>query len=158
MCRCRFGGEGREFGVRHRLKQHQDASPHPVPHPVQSGNTRALISDDNPILPPTTLLPHSKVFSKPFRRSQLPHKSVNLSFTITRIKNKLTEICGNWLLQNDVKNTLCEIKSPVEAVFYGDPFGADDRFCKHICASRGVSPALVTLRFREKKVVQTNRP
>ena len=28
-------------------------------------------------------------------RSQLPHKSVNLSFTITNIKNKSTDLCGN---------------------------------------------------------------
>ena len=27
--------------------------------------------------------------------SQLPHKSVNLSFTITNIKNKLTDLCVN---------------------------------------------------------------
>jgi len=33
------------------------------------------------------------VFLKSFCRSQLPHKSVNLSFTITNIKNKLTDLC-----------------------------------------------------------------
>ena len=27
--------------------------------------------------------------------SQLPHKSANLSFTITNIKNNLTNLCGN---------------------------------------------------------------
>ena len=55
------------------------------------------------------------VFSRSFCRSQLPHKSVNLSCTITRIKSKLTEFCGNWRLQNDSKvvfYTLCET-SPV---------------------------------------------
>ena len=51
-----------------------------------------------------------KVFFKSFCRSQLHHKSVNLSFTIASIKNKLTDFCGNRLLQNDFKNTLCEIK------------------------------------------------
>ena len=30
-----------------------------------------------------------------FCRSQLPHKSVNLSFTITNMQNKLTDLCGN---------------------------------------------------------------
>ena len=30
-----------------------------------------------------------------FCRCQLPHKSVNLSFTITNIKNTLTDLCGN---------------------------------------------------------------
>ena len=28
-------------------------------------------------------------------KSQLPHKSVNLSFTITNTKNKLTDLCGS---------------------------------------------------------------
>jgi hypothetical protein len=35
-----------------------------------------------------------KVFSKTFCRSQLPLKSVNLSFTTTNTKNKLTHLCG----------------------------------------------------------------
>ena len=37
--------------------------------------------------------PH--VFLKSFYRSQLSHKSVNLSFTMTNIKNKLTNLGGN---------------------------------------------------------------
>ena len=36
-----------------------------------------------------------KVSLKSFFRSQLPHKSVNVSFTITAIKNKLTDLCRN---------------------------------------------------------------
>ena len=36
-----------------------------------------------------------KVFLKSFCRSQLPDISVNLSFTITNMKNKLTNLCGN---------------------------------------------------------------
>ena len=36
-----------------------------------------------------------KVFSKSLCRSQLPHRSINLSFTITNIENKLTDLCGN---------------------------------------------------------------
>ena len=47
-----------------------------------------------------------KMFLKSFCSSQLPHKSVDLSLTITNIKNKLTDLCGNRLLQNDFKNTL----------------------------------------------------
>ena len=54
-------------------------------------------------------IPH-KVFLKAFRRSQLPHKSVNLSFTITNIKHKSMDFCGNWHLQNDLKTTLCETR------------------------------------------------
>ena len=34
------------------------------------------------------------VFIKSFCKSQFPHKSVNLSFIITRMKNKLTDLCG----------------------------------------------------------------
>ena len=49
-------------------------------------------------------------FLKVVFRSQPPPKSVNLSFTITSIKNKLTDVWGSWLLQNDLRNTLCEIK------------------------------------------------
>ena len=47
--------------------------------------------------------------------SQLPHKIVDLSFTITNIKNKLTNLCGNGLLQDDFKTTLCEINLPGQA-------------------------------------------
>ena len=49
-----------------------------------------------------------KVFTKSFCKSQFPHKFVNLSITITDIKNKLTSLCGNQLLQDDVINTLFE--------------------------------------------------
>ena len=50
-----------------------------------------------------------KVFLKLFCRSQLLHKSVNLSFAFTNMKNKLTDFSGNWLLQTDSENTLCEM-------------------------------------------------
>ena len=36
-----------------------------------------------------------QVFSRSFCRGQLPYESVNLSFTITNIKKKLTDLCGN---------------------------------------------------------------
>ena len=36
-----------------------------------------------------------KEFSKSFCRSQLPNKSINISFTVTNIKNTLTDLCGN---------------------------------------------------------------
>ena len=52
-----------------------------------------------------------RVLSKSFCRSQLPQQSVNVSLTITKIKNKSTELCGNSLLQNDFTNTLCEISA-----------------------------------------------
>ena len=43
--------------------------------------------------------------------SQLPHKGVNVSLTITNIKNKLTDLCGICLLWNNFKNTLCQTRS-----------------------------------------------
>jgi len=49
------------------------------------------------------------VFIKSFCKSQVPHKSVNLSFIITNVKNKLTDLCGNGLLKNDFINTFCEM-------------------------------------------------
>ena len=36
-----------------------------------------------------------QVTLKSFCRSQFPHKSVHLSFTITNIKNELTNLCRN---------------------------------------------------------------
>ena len=36
-----------------------------------------------------------KVFSESFCKSQLPHKSVNLSLIITNMKNKLTDMWGS---------------------------------------------------------------
>ena len=40
---------------------------------------------------------------------KIPNKSVNLSLAITNLKNKVTDLCGNWLLQNDLMNTFCAI-------------------------------------------------
>jgi len=42
-----------------------------------------------------------KIFLKSFCRSQLPHKSVNSSFTIVNIENRLTDSCENCLLRED---------------------------------------------------------
>ena len=36
-----------------------------------------------------------KVFIKSFCKSQFPHKSVHLSFIITNVQHKLTDLCGN---------------------------------------------------------------
>jgi len=43
---------------------------------------------------PPVLIAH-KEFLELFCISQLPHKSVNLSCSITNMKNKLTDLCGN---------------------------------------------------------------
>ena len=39
------------------------------------------------------------------------HKSDNLLLILVIEKDKLTDLCGKWLLQNDFKNTLCEMRS-----------------------------------------------
>ena len=52
-----------------------------------------------------------KVFIRSFCKSQFPHKSVHLSLITTNTKNKLTNLCGNRLLQNDFVNTFREIES-----------------------------------------------
>ena len=57
----------------------------------------------------TSILISHNAFLKSFCRSQLPHTSVILSFAITTIKIQLTDLCRNWLLRNDLENTLCEI-------------------------------------------------
>ena len=51
------------------------------------------------------MIPHQVVLQNKF-----PHKSVNLPFTITDINKNLTDSYGNGLLQDDLKNTLCEKK------------------------------------------------
>ena len=51
------------------------------------------------------------VLAKSFCKSRFPHKSVNLSAIITNIKNELSDVCGNELLQNDVVNTFYEIRA-----------------------------------------------
>jgi hypothetical protein len=62
-----------------------------------------------------------KVFLKLFCPGQLPHQSVCLSFTITNIKNKSTDLCKNWHLQNECDNTLCDIKTGDTASVQVDP-------------------------------------
>ena len=60
----------------------------------------------------TALISH-EVFLKSFCKRQFPHKSVNQSLIMTNIKNKLTDLCGSWLLQNDFINTFCETNSEI---------------------------------------------
>jgi len=42
----------------------------------------------------------AKVFIKLFRQSQLPCKSVNLSFTISNIQNELTDFLGRGKIES----------------------------------------------------------
>jgi len=49
-----------------------------------------------------------QVFMHSFCKSPFPRKPVNLSYIITNIKNKITYLCGNWVLRNDFINTCCK--------------------------------------------------
>ena len=50
-----------------------------------------------------------KVFIKSFCKGEFPPKSVNVSFIITHMKNRMTDLCRNPILQNNFENTFCEI-------------------------------------------------
>jgi hypothetical protein len=48
-----------------------------------------------------------------FRKSQFPHKFVNVSFITHHIKNTLTDLWGNYFCKTSLHNfidTFCEIK------------------------------------------------
>jgi len=51
-----------------------------------------------------------KVFTKTFGKNQFPYKSVFVFFILVMIKDKLTDLCGNRLLQNGFTNISCEIR------------------------------------------------
>ena len=52
-----------------------------------------------------------KVFLNSLCKCQFPRKSFDLFSTLVIVKDKLTDLLGSWLLQNDVKENSCEIKS-----------------------------------------------
>ena len=70
-----------------------------------------------------------KVFKKSFFRTQFPYKYVYVSFIVTNIKNKLTDVCGNGLFQDNFINTFCEIMFQVCVLIQGGilAFRAQDR-------------------------------
>ena len=51
------------------------------------------------------------MFLKSFCKSQFHHKAVNLFLTQAIAKDLLTDLWGGGLIENDFKNTACEIKS-----------------------------------------------
>ena len=51
-----------------------------------------------------------RVFIMAFFNSQFPHKCVNLVFVSVMIKDKLTDLCGNGLFQNDCTKKICETR------------------------------------------------
>jgi len=54
-------------------------------------------------------LTSQKVFVQSCCKSQFLHKSVNLSFATTIMKDTLMVLCGNSLLQSDFINTFREV-------------------------------------------------
>ena len=89
---CFAAGDFRDEAVQHVRRQEGQAVRHSqaLPHPGDYFISHIVIL-------------------KSFLKSQLPHKYVNLSFAVANIKNKLTDLCGNGLLQTHFKNTLSEI-------------------------------------------------
>ena len=74
----------------------------------------------NPYLTPS-------VFKLVLQKST-PSQTVDSSLTINDIKNQLSNLCGNYLLQNDCQNKLCELNP--HFVFAG---GATTR--RDVCAT-----------------------
>jgi len=69
----------------------------------------------NSVLPPAAAIKSSdfashKVLTKSFCTSRFPHKSINLFSVLVMIKDKLTDLCGNCLLQNGFLKTFCELR------------------------------------------------
>ena len=62
-------------------------------------------------LPPLAYFTES-VYAVVLQKSPPPQISQLILYTITNMKNKLTDLCGNRLLHNDFINTFCDIKPP----------------------------------------------
>ena len=60
--------------------------------------------------PQRSKLISQKLLTRSFCKSQLPHTSVNLFFTLVILKDKLTTLCGNQPLQKSFISTFCETK------------------------------------------------
>ena len=50
-----------------------------------------------------------------FCKSQFPHNSIDLFFMLVIVKDKLKDLWGNWLLQNEPWNTSCEIRPRIHS-------------------------------------------
>jgi len=85
-----------------RAGQETAAASHAAMTPQEQ---HAQVSPLNPLLKtlnPTSIFISHEVFLKLFCRSQLPHKFVNISFAITNIKNKLTDLWGSRLSKSNL--------------------------------------------------------
>ena len=52
-----------------------------------------------------------RLFIKSFCKSSFPHKFVNKFFILVIMKDTMRNKCGNWLLQNNLINTFCEMRA-----------------------------------------------
>ena len=71
-----------------------DSAAHEQVHRRQS-RQRCRHTQRQPVVPAPEHFYSQKLSLGLFCKSQFPYKFVNLSFTITHIKNKLTNVCGN---------------------------------------------------------------
>ena len=51
-----------------------------------------------------------KAVTDSFCKGQFPHKFVDVFFILVMKKDTLTDLCENWLLQNDFISAFCEIR------------------------------------------------
>ena len=85
-----------------------------------------------------TNLISQKVFRESFCTSQFSHKFVDLSFIITNLENKSTDLC-------DFKNTFCEINSDVSTLEVGADKGPRREYLNDcFCACLDVTPLLAS--------------
>ena len=90
-----------------------------------------------------------KVFLKSFYISHPPHRSVNLSFTVTNVKNTMTDLCGNRLVKNDFMNTFYEIKKDCDRAW----MGFLSRFCARSVPDDTKKESCSNLPARRNRVV-----
>ena len=67
-----------------------------VPRQPLTSTSPITLDPEIPTTPHPETLISQIVFVKSFLKSQFPHKSVNSSFIITNMKNKLTDLRGNF--------------------------------------------------------------
>ena len=69
--------------------------------------TRSATFDSPPSL--SIALISQRVFGRSLCKSRFSHKYVHLFSILVMMKDTLTGLCGNWLLQIDFINTFCEV-------------------------------------------------
>ena len=78
-----------------------------------SGRWMGRRGDRRVSFPPYNFI-SQKMLIELFCKRQFPQKIVKLFLILVVIKDKSTDLCGNWPLQNNFLNILCEIKFPTK--------------------------------------------